>query len=71
MENPPEQQRIPAYSCILVATPQGLRVEAHGGMTPDLLLAVLWQAIGIVSSQVIQQGLKLVIPVEDLSHHPM
>lgn len=73
MENASEKQVLPAYSCLITATHEGPRIEAHGGMTPDLLLAVLWQAIQVVSSQVIQQGFMRVIPVKDLKgeNHPM
>jgi len=48
----------------ITATPEGVRIDSN--MTPDLLLAVLWQAIQTVSSQVVQMGFMRVIPVKDL-----
>lgn len=48
----------------ITATPEGVRIE--GNMAPDLLLAVLWQAIHAVSMQVVQRGLMRVILLKDL-----
>lgn len=35
-------------------------------MTGDLLLATLWQAVQVVSAQVIQQGVVRVVPVKGI-----
>lgn len=53
-----------AYSCTITATPQGIHIETN--MTGDLLLATLWQAVQVVSAQVIQQGIVRIIPVKGI-----